>query len=386
VAILAGLTALWFVRTNGGRAVFFAAAYYLISLLPVLGFFSVYFFRYSFVSDHFQYLASMGPLALAGAGIVTAASRLGGAPTTALPGKTKPRHRSMATTASTFSVTRRSLPLVSICSILILVLVFLTWQQSASYRDITTLWQTTIARNPGCWMAENNLGNELLEAGNVDAAVAHFQKSFQLKPDLLEGHHSLAYGLLRKGDTDAAMAEARVALSLDPGDAEAHGVLGMVLMAKGLVDEAIAELSRALEISPNLSKAHYNLAIALLEKHETAKAINHYQKALEAEPNYVEAITNLAWIFASSADTTIRNGPQAIQLAEKANHLTGGTNPLVLRTLAAAYANNNNFDKALETSRRALQCAQEQRNPEATQAIRREMSFYEIGRQPYEAQ
>jgi cellulose synthase/poly-beta-1,6-N-acetylglucosamine synthase-like glycosyltransferase len=78
VAALAGLVALWLNRARWSRGVFFAAAYYVISLFPVLGFFSVYFFRYSFVSDHFQYLASMGPLALAGAGIVKGCSRLTG--------------------------------------------------------------------------------------------------------------------------------------------------------------------------------------------------------------------------------------------------------------------------------------------------------------------
>ena len=76
LAALAGLLALCLSRARWSRAIFFAAAYYAVSLFPVLGFFSVYFFRYSFVSDHFQYLASMGPLALAGAGIVTGCSRL----------------------------------------------------------------------------------------------------------------------------------------------------------------------------------------------------------------------------------------------------------------------------------------------------------------------
>ena len=91
-------------------------------------------------------------------------------------------------------------------------------------------------------------------------------------------------------------------------------------------------------------------------------------------------MTNLAWIFASSSDATIRNGRKAVELAEEANRLTGDTSPLVLRTLAAAYATNNSFDKALETSRRALQSAQEQRNSELAEAIRHEMSFYEAGR------
>src|SRR5213079_1177545 len=73
---IAGLVALWSIRAAWGRALFFAGAYYVISLFPVLGIFTVYFFRYSFDSDHFQYLASMGPLALAGAAVAAVAGRL----------------------------------------------------------------------------------------------------------------------------------------------------------------------------------------------------------------------------------------------------------------------------------------------------------------------
>jgi tetratricopeptide (TPR) repeat protein len=157
----------------------------------------------------------------------------------------------------------------------------------------------------------------------------------------------------------------------------------MALLTKGMVDEAITHFSKAIEIRPNHSGAHYNLANALLKKHEIAKAIDHYEKAIATEPDFLEALTNLAWIFASYPDDTIRNGSKAVEFAERANRLTDGTNPLVLRTLAAAYASIQNRDKALETSRRALALAQEQHNPEAAEAIRREMSFYETGRQPY---
>ena len=282
--------------------------------------------------------------------------------------------------------TRQPLLFISVSGVLIVVLALCTWQQSRTYYDIKTLWQTTIAKNPGCWMAHNNLGNELLETGDIDDAVAHFEKAFQLKPDLLEAHYSLVYGLLRKGDADAAMAEARNTLSQSPDDAEAHGVLGTVFMTKGRVDEAIAEFSKALEIRPNLGKAHYNLAIALLDKNETGKAIDHYEKALEAEPNYLEALTNLAWVLATSPEAINRNGPKAVELAERANHLTGDTNPLILRTLAAAYASDQRFDKAIETSRRALQLIQPQRSPETAEGIRREMSLYETGSHLYDVQ
>jgi tetratricopeptide (TPR) repeat protein len=120
-----------------------------------------------------------------------------------------------------------------------------------------------------------------------------------------------------------------------------------------------------------------------LEKHQTADAIEHYEKAIEAQSDFLEALTNLAWISATSSDVVARNGSRAVEFAERANRLTGGTDPLVLRTLAAAYASIQNFNTALETSRRALQLAQEQHNPEAAEMIRREMSFYEAGRQPY---
>jgi Flp pilus assembly protein TadD len=194
----------------------------------------------------------------------------------------------------------------------------------------------------------------------------------------------MADAMRRKGDIERAMTEARISLNLRPDDPDTHVVLGMALMTKGQVDEAAVHFSKAVEIRPNHSTAHYNLAIALLEKHETGKAIEQYEKAIEVQPDFLEALTNLSWIFANYPEATIRNPPKAVELAEKANQLAGGADPLVLRTLAAAYASNRSFDKALETSRRALQYAQEQHNFEAAEAIRREMSLYEVGQQPYQ--
>jgi tetratricopeptide (TPR) repeat protein len=312
------------------------------------------------VADHYQYLACIGPIALVSAGLVKLTNAAG--------------------------YGQRFLCVFGILAFSTLGL--LTWRQSASYRDSQTLWRATIDRNPGCWMAENNLGSELLEEGDTDGAIAHLEKSLRLKFDLPQPHDNLAYALFRKGDSDAAITEAHVALNLDSDDANAHAVIGMALITKGQLDEAIAQLSKAVEILqlskvveilPKYSHAQYNLAVALAEKGETVNAIAHYEKAIEAQPDLVEALTNLAWIFASSSDARIRNGPKAVELAEKAARLTSETNPVILRTLAAAYATNHSFDKAVETSRRALQSAQEQRNSELTETIRREMSLYEVG-------
>ena len=356
VAGIALCGAIYFARRYVGRSVEVAAAFFVVTLSPVLGFIMLYTFRYTFVADHYQYLACIGPIALVSAGLVklTDSVRYG------------PR-------------------LLAALGILVLsALGLLTWRQSASYRDSETLWRTTIDRNSGCWMAENNLGSDLSKGGDFDGAITHLEKALRLKFDVPESHNSLTYALFRKGDADAAIAEAHVALNFDPSNADTYATLGMALMTKGLLDEAIVQLSKAIEILPNHNHAQYNLALALAEKGETVDAIAHYQKAIEVQPDFFEAMTNLAWIFASSSDANIRNGPKAVELAEKASRLTHDTSPVVLRTLAAAYATNNSFDKALETSRRALQSAQEQRNSELAESIRREMSLYEVG-MPYRA-
>jgi len=357
VAGIALCAAIYFARRYVGRSAEVAAAFFIATLSPVLGFIMLYTFRYTFVADHYQYLACIGPIALVSAGLVklTESARFG------------PRF------------------LVSFSILILGALGILTWRQSGSYRDIETLWRITIERNPDCWMAEHNLAGKLLETGDFDGAIGHFERAVQIKFDNPESHYGMADALRRKGDVERAMAEARISLNLRPNDPDTHVVLGMALMTKGSVDEAAEHFSKAVEIRPNHSTAHYNLAIALLEKHEAGKAIEQYEKAIEVQPDFLEALTNLSWIFANYPDAAIRNPPKAAELAEKANKLTGGADPLVLRTLAAAYASNKSFDKALETSRRALQLAQEQRNFEAAEAIRRELSRYEVGQQPYQA-
>src|SRR5262249_19675384 len=260
------------------------AAFFLATLSPVLGFIMLYTFRYTFVADHYQYLACIGPIALVSAGLGKLTDSV----------KYGPRF---------------------LCALGILILStlgLLTWRQSASYRDSETVWRTTIDRNSDCWMAETNLGSELSQRGDIGGAIAQLEKSLRLKFDVPESHNSLTYALFRKGDADAAIAEAHVALNFDPNNADTHAVLGMALMTKGLLDEASAHLSKAVEILPNYGHAHYNLAVALAEKGETVDAIAHYEKAIEAQPDLFEALTNLAWIFASSSGANIRNGPKAV--------------------------------------------------------------------------
>jgi len=431
VTASAGLLVLWLIRASWSRAAFFAAAYYVSSLFPVLGFFSVYFFRYSFVSDHFQYLASMGPLALAGAGIVTGCDRLA-------------KSRCLMVTT----------PRVAIC-VVVLSLVFLTWQQTAVYHNLVTLYTATLTKNPGCWMAHYNLGIALNDRGDADKAIAHYRRAVELRPSYTEAHYNLARLLAQEGQVDEAIVHYEKVLEINPADAEAHNNLGATLFVNGRVDEALAHYRKALAIqpdyadascnlanallsngdldgaiayysrclaaSPNQAESQYNLASALFRTGRMDEAIAHYQKvlqlrpdnadaranlgsiflakgrtrdaiaqyrdALRIAPDHVAAQSNLAWLLATTAEQSLRNGPEAVLLAERAES-TGSRSEnraIVLRVLAAAYAEVGRFIEAKRTAEQALQAAEIQGNSSLSDALRDEIALYELGL-PYHKQ
>jgi protein O-mannosyl-transferase len=444
VAALAGLLALLLVRTNWSRAALFAAAYYVVSLFPVLGFFSVYFFRYSFVSDHFQYLASMGPLALAGAGIVTAVGRFGETPS----------RLASDTGALQFSgdiavVRPKSVLLPATSGILLLALVFLTWRQTAVYHNLVTLYTATLTKNPGCWMAHYNLGIALNDQGDADGAIAHYRQAVELRPSYAEARYNLGRLLAQKGQLDEAIVHYEKALEINPADAEAHNNLGATLFAKGHVDEAIAHYRKALVIQPdyadascnlasallsngdldgaiayysaclailpNQAEAQYNLASALFQTGRMDEAIAHYRKVLELRPestdaranlgsvflakgrvrdaiaqykdvlriapDNVAAQSNLAWVLATAADPSLRNGSEAVLLAERAESESSRSenHAIVLRILAAAYAETGRFVEAKKTAEQALQAAETHGNSTLSNALQDEISLYELG-------
>ena len=222
VGVVCALFLLWLAREGSLRPVFFAAAYFVISLFPVLDFFNVYFFRYSFVGDHFQYLASMGPLALAAAGIAWVCKFAGG---------------------------ERGIVYPVVSGALIVVLGGLTWLQCGVYYNLETLWRWTLADNPEAWIAHFNLADILVRQGRLDEAEAHYREQLQLKPESTEGRGNLANVLLMQGHTDEAVAEFEELLRIDPESAEGHGDLSGALLREGRVDEAITQARMAVELS-----------------------------------------------------------------------------------------------------------------------------------------
>jgi protein O-mannosyl-transferase len=378
--------AICFARRYVGRAVEVAVLFFVATLSPMLGFVMMYAFRFSFVSDHYQYLAAVGPLALAAAGITTG-----------------------------FRVIEKKSPLLKpvVCGVLLLSLGVLTWRQCAMYADIETLWRTTISKSPDSWMAYNNLATRLLQIGRTDEAIAHFQKALQIDPNYATGHNNLGNALLQIGRVDESLAHLRRALEIDPNYATAHNNLGNTLLQMGRLQEAIdqykkafeiapyyfqaynnlgaallqvgrlneslANLKKALEIDPEYPEAHNNLANTLLRMGRVDEALAHYNKALEKSPQSVNTLNNFAWLLATSPEARLRNGPRAAELAERADRLTAGNNPVVIATLAAAYAEVGRFPEAVKTAQRALDLAIASGNHALADAINAQIELYQSG-------
>jgi protein O-mannosyl-transferase len=297
---LAGGVVCWHYRRRWGRPALFALGYFVVMLLPVLGFINIYFMRYSLVADHWQYFSIVGPIALL-AGTLTAAGEPLGRPSPRLG--------------------------VALGGAVLLVLGVLTWKQSHIYADQETLWQDTLAKNPACPMAHNNLGYALGKKGQTDEAIRHYQEALRLEPGYAEAHNNLGNALAMKGQTDEAIRQLQEAMRLKPDEADVYSNLGVALALKGEVDQAIRQFQEALRLKPDHAEAYYNLGRAFDLKGQTDEAIRQFQEALRLKPDYADAHNNLGLALGrkGQTDEAIRQYQEALRLtpdhAEAHNNL-----------------------------------------------------------------
>ena len=274
-AIVAGAV-LWKLRHRlSGRVCLFGFGYFAVLLLPVSGFFDIYFFRYSFVGDHFQYLACLGPVTLL--------------------------------TACVISPIRSQPVRMTIAVLLLLLFASHTWQYSRVFKNDKTLWCDTLAKNPDAWMAHNNLGFELFRSGKIEDAITEYRTSLRLKPDNVEARSNLGFALAERGALSEAIAEYEAALKIQPNYAEAHNNLGLALARQGKFAQATAEYQEALRMNPEFAEAHTNLGNILASEGKIAAAMGEYAMALRIKPDDARAHYNRAVVLA-------RNGrvPEAI--------------------------------------------------------------------------
>jgi tetratricopeptide (TPR) repeat protein len=266
--------ALWLLRTRS-RAPLAAMLLFIGTLFPALGFFNVYPFIFSFVADHFQYLASLAIIALASAWLTIAA--------------------------------RRASWLRAAGAAVVVVAAVLTWQQSRQYADAATLYRTTLEANPSAWMAHVNLGYLALRSippgRGGDAPVEHrpaleeaagrFRAALRIKPDIPQAHNNLGTALMRLGRLDEADAAYQRAVALAPGDAEVRHNFGVLLERLGRHEEAAGQAREAIRLAPDRAAPHATLADALQSLGRLEEAVDAYRQAIALNPSDAEAHVNL---------------------------------------------------------------------------------------------
>jgi len=199
---------------------------------------------------------------------------------------------------------------------------------------------------------------DLSEKGRVEEAVAEWTRALALNPEDARANTNLGALLLRQGKLDEAAARFRIAIATDPTLADARDNLGAVLLHRGKVEEAIEQLQRSLEIDPDSTEARVNLGGAFLMQGRYADAVAQLREALSREPERAPVLGNLAWILATCPDPRVRNGKEAVTLAERAASLTARADAVILDALGAAYAETGRFTEAAEAARRALRLAE----------------------------
>ena len=353
--------------------------WYLLMLLPVIGLVQVGFQAHA---DRYTYLPQIGLYLLTTWAV---------------------------TDASAFWPHRRKI-LGAAAAMAIVASTWRAWIQVSYWRDSESLWTHTLAVTSENPIAQNNLAMALKEKGRTDQAIGHLERILELNPNDAKAYYNLGNAFLQKGHYDEAIADYKKALAIQPRYADAHYNLGISFAQKGDIDAAIAQLQKAVEDTPDYAAAYYalgnaflqkghfdeaiaryqqalksrptypqvenNIGLALLQKGHPSEAIAHWQKALAIQSDSVESLINLAWVLATFPDAWIRNGVQALVLAERANQLSGNQNPAILRTLAAAYAENGRFTQARVIAERGLQLANAQANAALASIIEGDIILY----------
>jgi protein O-mannosyl-transferase len=259
----AALTALlWRNRGGWARQPLFAWGYYCAALLPVMGFTDVYFMKFSLVADHYQHIALVGVASLAGAAWS--------------------RWEAVAARAARAAAVA-----------VIAILACLTWRQCGIYRDSETLWTSVLRGNPGCLLAQNNLGNSLLSSGRTQDALERYREEIRVDPGYADAHNNLGMVLAGQGRLAEARAEVETALRLQPNSPPALVNLATILQKQGLEFEARRALEKALRLDPDDADAHMGMGVLMAASGETSDAVREFRDAVRLRPDSWDAFENL---------------------------------------------------------------------------------------------
>jgi tetratricopeptide (TPR) repeat protein len=244
----------------------------------------------------------------------------------------------------TKSLRAQKMILSSAAVIVVATLSILSFKQTAHWRDTETLWRHTLAVTPDNDVAHAGLGGILFVRGQIDESIEHYESALRLRD----------------------------------GNAAAHFGLGRALAAKEKTDAAIFHFQKALSIQPDYISASNDLGVAFTSKGEIRNAIDAWRQTLSCDPDNADAANNIAWVRATAADADLRDGKEALELAQRAIR-NGGENPVVLRTLAAAQAENGQFAEAIATCQRAEELAKRNGERAMVESLRSCIDLFQRG-------
>ena len=267
IFIPAMLIILWVLKNKFSKGPLCAFVFFLITISPALGFINIYPMRYTFVADHYQYIASMGPIILFSSFIVYIFSQVE-------------------------ILKAKYIKLLLFCA-LIIILGINTSSQTMIYKNETTLWVDTLEKNPKAWMAYNNLGNTLLKKDQIDKAEELFMEAIRLNPKFHEAYNNLGAVNLSKGHIENAILNFEHVLKLHPDSEDALTNLGLVYGSLKMPDKALEYFKKALRTNPDSAKNHNNAGAAYYQLGDKKNAIVHFKQAIKLDPNFDRAQINL---------------------------------------------------------------------------------------------
>ncbi len=264
--------------------------------------------------------------------------------------------------------------------------------EEKKYDEAIADYESALRLKPGFFDARINFGKALFQVGQTNEAIEQFREAVRLSPSEAIGHYNLGCCLSARGDradaftefrmatqlnpklgaawynlgglfayegkTDDAIATYRKGVEVEPGNVAARQTLGGLLLSAGRNQEAAREFSAVLQVRPDDSAAHYQLALALSAQGKSREAVKHYVRGLKSFEDIPAGLNNLAWILATCPDPQIRDGAKAVALAEKACSLTDYKEPILVGTLAAAYAEAGRFADAIAAAEKAHSLAE----------------------------
>jgi tetratricopeptide (TPR) repeat protein len=225
--------------------------------------------------------------------------------------------------------------------------------------------------------ANFNLGMTLVSSGDIAEAAGYFERTIELKPDHVEALINLGAVHGRARNAEMAVKTLQRAVELRPDSIAARTNLAAALVASGEFAAAVPHYEAIVSAEPNNASAHSQLARSLVELGRIEEAAEHFDTAVRLNPNDFAATLTLAWLQATSPIEAVRDGASALALAQRLNSAAGSENPMVLDVLAAAFAEQADFESAKATIRDAVGRLGD-RSPSVRQAFLNRLKEYEV--------